>query len=292
MAVLLQTPAVNLRRFDHPPGVEHRDPEHEVTGRTGISFVEDGSFVVKVDGERRRFLPGSLFVMTAGMSFSCSHDHALPTDRCLSLTFDDQAVEDLLSADVPPLRPPWAEMSARQGYLRHRLDDCVPGDEVRLELLAGALFESLAEHQLTARRSLRAESQFAHDARRLDRAVELIESAFDRPLTLRELAAASHLSPFHFARVFRAMVGVPPHRYLTAVRLRQAAHRLDQGASVTDTCFDVGFGSLSHFVTAFRQRFGVLPSEIQRGKRFPAVLSALQGGKRARNRKPDARRLA
>ena len=43
------------------------------------------------------------------------------------------------------------------------------------------------------------------------------------------------------------------------------AHYLRGGAAVTDTCFAVGFGSLSHFVTTFRRRFGVRPSALRRG---------------------------
>jgi AraC-like DNA-binding protein len=40
---------------------------------------------------------------------------------------------------------------------------------------------------------------------------------------------------------------------------------LDDGAGVTFTCYEVGFGSLSHFVTAFRKRFGVPPTGLKTG---------------------------
>jgi AraC-like DNA-binding protein len=46
------------------------------------------------------------------------------------------------------------------------------------------------------------------------------------------------------------------------MRLARAAARLRDGAGVTDTCFAVGFGSLSHFVTTFRRRYGVRPSDF------------------------------
>jgi len=68
---------------------------------------------------------------------------------------------------------------------------------------------------------------------------------------------------------------VPPHRYLTGVRLRHAARLLDEGAGVTFTCYEVGFGSLSHFVTAFRKRFGVVPSAVKRGAYVQAVRAGL-----------------
>jgi AraC family transcriptional regulator len=59
------------------------------------------------------------------------------------------------------------------------------------------------------------------------------------------------------------------------VRLRHAARLLDEGASVTFTCYEVGFGSLSHFVTAFRKRFGVIPSAARRGESVHALRAGL-----------------
>jgi AraC-like DNA-binding protein len=92
---------------------------------------------------------------------------------------------------------------------------------------------------------------------------------------LGALAQSAGLSPFYFARAFQRFVGVPPHRYLTGVRLRHAARMLDDGAGVTFTCYEVGFGSLSHFITAFRKRFGVVPSAARRGSLVPALRAGL-----------------
>jgi AraC family transcriptional regulator len=139
----------------------------------------------------------------------------------------------------------------------------VPGEEIRFELLAGALFESLSTNRQSA--PARVDAHVTPLMRRVDRAVQLIETDYARGLTLTDLAGAAGLSTFYFARAFQRFVGVPPHRYLTGVRLRHAARMLDDGASVTFTCYEVGFGSLSHFVTAFRKRFGVVPSAAKRG---------------------------
>jgi AraC-like DNA-binding protein len=238
-----------------------------------ISFVDGGGFGVQLGRERWRVSAGSIFVAPRGMVFSCHHDSATPSDRCLSVIFSEQAAEDLRRAGLPALRPPVAAVGARQRYLRHRLASAGPGQELHLEVLAGALFESLAAPGTASKP--RPDWYVSDVMRRIDRAVDLIESDFSRPLTLADLAGASGMSPWHFVRVFRATVGLPPHRYLTAVRLRQAAHRLDQGDSVTRTCFACGFGSLSHFITAFRKRYGVIPSAVRRGSRYPAVHSAL-----------------
>lgn len=273
VAVLLQTPAVALMEFDHPPGTEHCDPDQEVSSSDAISFVEDGAFDAHVDDEHWQFAPGSLFVTRRGTTFSCCHHDDLPTDRCLTVSYSDAAVEDLMCVDLPALRPPFARMSARRQYLRHRLRSCEPGDEIRLELLAGALFESLAANRASA--PARVDASVTPLMRRIDRAIQLIETDFARGLTLGDLASAAGLSTFYFARAFQRFVGVPPHRYLTGVRLRHAARMLDEGAGVTFTCYEVGFGSLSHFVTAFRKRFGVVPSAAKRGTRVHALRAGL-----------------
>jgi AraC-like DNA-binding protein len=269
---LLETPAVVLQEFDHPEGDVHHDPDHEVSLSDSISFVEQGTFDAHVDDERWRLEPGTLFLTRRGMPFSCRHVDEKPTDRCLTILYSEGAVEDLLRADLPPLRAPFARMSARRQYLRHRLRTCGRGDELRLELLAGALFESVAANRPSA--PARVDGRVTALMRRVDRAVELIETDYARALTLGDLASAAGLSTYYFARAFQRFLGVPPHRYLTGVRLRHAARLLDEGAGVTFTCYEVGFGSLSHFVTAFRKRFGVVPSAARRG----APVHALRAG--------------
>lgn len=110
-------------------------------------------------------------------------------------------------------------------------------------------------------------------AQRIARAAELIHAEYARSLKLTELAAAAGMSEFHFARTFRAVIGLPPHRYLIEVRLDEALRRLELGDSVTNTSYGVGFSSPSHFATAFRRQFGVVPSAFttRRSRVVPRV---------------------
>lgn len=268
-ALLLQTPAVGLWRFDHPPGTSHSDPEWEVSSQDSISFVEEGSFDLCFERRRWRFLPGSIFVARRGMTFSCTHEDDCPTDRCLTVAYDAGTVEELRMADVAVPAPPFARAAGRHEFIRRRLASCDTGEEIRFELLAGALFESLGA---TAPAHF---DKARHLVGHVERAIERIEAEFDRPLSLRDLARTAGLSPYHFARAFREVVGLPPHRYLTAVRLRHAFRMLDGGAGVTHTCYEVGFGSLSHFITTFRDRFGMTPSDVRGASSRASIRAAL-----------------
>jgi AraC-like DNA-binding protein len=258
---LVQTPAVSVERFDHVPGVAHRDPEREQATRHAISFVESGGFALRVAGRWHHLEPGHLFVTTPGLEFACAHDAERPDDVCLSVRFAEAAVESLRSAGAGGLGAPVASADNRRRYLGLQLA-AGDGDGARTEALAGALYWSLSTPG-PVRRPFGA-GQLGWYAARLARARELMDTAWAAPLTLSQIAREAGMSPYHFARVFAELEGVPPHRYLVAVRLRHAAARLQAGGGVTDTAHATGFGSPSHFATAFRRRFGVTPSRYGR----------------------------
>ena len=259
---IVRTAAVTLERFDHEPGVAHRDPEREQTTGHAVSFVEAGSFRVRTQGNWREVTAGELFVTRPGLEFSCAHDHEHPSDCCLSLAYHANAVESLRGVGVAATGILVHGLTNRRAYLRHRIRACGPGDEARVEALAGALQATFSNAADPA--PLFRPERLSWYAARVDRAAAMIEAHYAEPLSLSTLARDAGMSVYHFARVFGELQGQPPHRFLTGVRLAQAAARLRAGASVTDTCFAVGFGSLSHFVTTFRQQFGVTPSALRR----------------------------
>lgn len=57
---------------------------------------------------------------------------------------------------------------------------------------------------------------------RLRRVLRYIEANMTHPMRLSELAGAAALSPYHFARAFRAATGVPPMRYVWQRRVERA----------------------------------------------------------------------
>jgi AraC-like DNA-binding protein len=84
-------------------------------------------------------------------------------------------------------------------------------------------------------------------------------------IRIKHLASLVALSPFYFVRVFKEHVGVPPHRYLTTVRMERACELLaTSNLSATQICPRVGFTTLSHFTTTFRQHVGMTPMAYRR----------------------------
>jgi AraC-like DNA-binding protein len=196
------------------------------------------------------------------------HDEA-PLDVCLAICFTERAQEDITAHAVRALarHVPFVPLNNRRAYLRQRLLASLDGapaltiESIAGELLFGAL-EGSAGH-------LYRPSQLEWYVRRIDAARQAIDEDFASEHTLSRLAAVAGMSPYHFARVFRDLVGTPPHRYVVDRRLSAAAAMLMSGASVTESCYAVGFQSLSHFITRFRLRFGISPSRFAReGRRL------------------------
>ncbi|WP_044559067.1 GlxA family transcriptional regulator [Azospirillum sp. B4] len=85
-----------------------------------------------------------------------------------------------------------------------------------------------------------------------------------RDLSVEELALRVNLSPRQFRRRFTAALGRPPADYVADLRLGEACRRLVQpGVSVDSLAPAIGFRSADAFRRAFRQRYGVSPSQYQ-----------------------------
>ncbi|MGV4928136.1 AraC family transcriptional regulator (plasmid) [Streptomyces sp. BHT-5-2] len=96
--------------------------------------------------------------------------------------------------------------------------------------------------------------------RRMLRARDAMDRVYAQPLDVPALARIAHVSPAHFSRTFRATFGETPHRYLQRRRVERAMFLLrETDRSVTDICFEVGFGSPGTFSRTFRDIVGRSP---------------------------------
>jgi AraC family transcriptional regulator len=95
--------------------------------------------------------------------------------------------------------------------------------------------------------------------RRMHRVVDFVDEHLGDELDLATLAAVAHFSPFHFHRLFAALMGETVGDYLRRRRLEVAANRLlsQPHLSVLTIALSVGFGSQEAFARAFKARFGV-----------------------------------
>jgi AraC-like DNA-binding protein len=260
---LVETSLIRVTRFEHPANESHRDPAEESAGELSLSFVLKGAFTIRLGSKQYELGEGSIFITGPGMCFRTRHAEDPPTDVCLSI---DYAAEFFENGNAPPAPlEPVLPLTNRTAFLKWRLGRALT------ENGQSALYEEIGADMLSSLtapaegRSRFAERRLAWYADRIEEARRLLTASFQEDHSLASLSRAVGISPFHFARLFRSLTGVPPGRFLLETRLERARGMLREHRSVTDTCFACGFRNLSYFVRAFRKRYGVPPSAVRKG---------------------------
>lgn len=99
----------------------------------------------------------------------------------------------------------------------------------------------------------------------VERVIAAMHRGEDGALCLSTMAEMANLSPYHFARTFRTVTGVPPGEFLTAWRLERAKRLLlSTEMGVAEVCFEVGYESAGTFATRFRRLVGLPPGRMRR----------------------------
>ncbi|MBX7484104.1 helix-turn-helix domain-containing protein [Qipengyuania qiaonensis] len=102
------------------------------------------------------------------------------------------------------------------------------------------------------------------------RSLDLMHARLAEDVSLDELAAEAQLSPFHFARMFKQSLGVPPRVYLTRLRVEKACELLEQtDLPITQIAFEVGYSSNQVLARVFLKHMRMSPSDFRRAVRDP-----------------------
>jgi AraC family transcriptional regulator len=114
-------------------------------------------------------------------------------------------------------------------------------------------------HQKPSQNTIRAHAGQTH------RVKTFLNAHIQAPLQLEQISSAVHLSPYHLCRIFKQNTGMTLHHYVKRLRLFNAAeHMLEHRSTRLDLlALEYGFSNHGNFSTAFRQTFGVNPSELR-----------------------------
>jgi AraC-like DNA-binding protein len=134
----------------------------------------------------------------------------------------------------------------------HRLHDavCAGADRLSLEV-------ALAEAIATFARLGNATSEHTRPVRR---AMEYLRERLADSITLADLASYAALDKFHLCRAFRAQIGMPPHAYLTHLRIQRAKKLLADGVRASELAPRVGLYDQSQLTRHFRRIVGTTPA--------------------------------
>ena len=266
-----------LRYHYQPPNEALQPP---LTHHSLLLFLHaPREFELHCDGVNRVVPPpaGSILVVPAGSPARYrwgSHSDSLHVfldpelvARVAAETFDlDPArtsVPPLDGLDLPQLR---AAMLA----VNEELTADAAGDRLAAESLANLLAVHLIRNASVPRPPAR-RTDGALSRGRLRAVVEYVEEHLDASLTLGQLAAASHLSAYHFARQFKAATGLPPHQYVIARRVERAKQLLQGGGDdfpLAEVAARAGFSDQSQFTRHFKRLVGVTPGQFRTPSRI------------------------
>jgi AraC-like DNA-binding protein len=249
--------------FELHTGQPHAVPRHSHDAyQIGTTTRDPGEYLC--DGKTWIAPPGSLLVFHPGQVHSAPSSAVRRDAEVSRLMFVRPERMAAAAAGVSnagtAVLPHFAELVIRdRGVIErfcrmHQLALTragAPEKEARLEAVLGELVSRYAK-------PLRALEQRCHG--RVQMAREYVESNYTESISLGQLAALAHISPYHLSRVFSQEVGMPPHAFQTQLRVQRAKPLLLAGMPVTEVAMQTGFFDQSHFIRHFRRIVGVTPS--------------------------------
>ena len=185
-------------------------------------------------------------------------------DRGVLDTLNDALrLPPLYGLDVPELR---SAMLAVDAELR-------AGGSFLGESLATILTVRLIRHVTSSQQELvAADGVLPHH--KLRRVIEYMMENLGGNPTLKQMAAVVDLSPYHFARQFKAATGLAPHQYVISRRVERAQHllRTNDRLGLAEVACHSGFANQSHLCLHFKRIVGVTPREFRENANGKTIL--------------------
>src|SRR5262245_11368987 len=252
----------------HARFVEHRFGRHSHDHYV-IGYVESGVQAFSYRGARHITPAGQIFLVNPGEPHT--GEAATPEGYVYRTVYPRASLMQSLAAEVMtgttiPLFTSAVvrdeAVAARVARFHRAVADGEPGLAVESHLVTA--LASLVRRYADGSR-VSASRRDEQEATRPPR--EYIAAHFSTDVSLSQLSALAHLSPFYFARAFTKAVGLPPHAYLEAVRIRKARELIDRGVAIADTAVAVGYADQSHFTRRFKRVLGITPGQFARDRR-------------------------
>ena len=242
-----------------------------------VSFVHSGGFVLHSQGRAAVIDATSVLLSNPGEPYRSEHPFGC-RDHGSSIVVRRDALLDLLARHDPAARERPGALFPRphvQGLFRayllqrllvRRLQGPAPQEPLAIEEAVLKVLDEVAKGCRPAdgrpavhREPSRARRGYAEDVK------ALLQTRFRERLQLDDIARSLYVSAFHLSRIFREEVGVPIHRYLNRLRLREALEPVTEGAAdLSELALGLGFSSHSHFTASFRKEFGISPRGMKR----------------------------
>jgi AraC-like DNA-binding protein len=230
-----------------------------------LGVVEDGAVRVTTNGQSHVATAGMVIALTpfavhtelpvANGGWSFRYLYPSETEVRAALGMPDVGGTPALGFVRPVIDDPWLAASIRDLHQQVAAGDRLVAAE---DLLVTALRRARERHCRSVRsgRSVRGSRGTIREIR------DFITERPKRGVTLSHLAEAARLSEFHFTRLFRAEVGLPPYTYYEQVRVAFAHELIQRGRDLPSVAFELGYADQSHLTRHFHRGSFTTPGRL------------------------------
>jgi AraC family transcriptional regulator len=250
-----------------------RTSKPEYSSSFCISFVRKGNFLFNVFRHSLDSYTGCALVTKPGYEHTVTHTHAVP-DECTIFELHENFYKELQEYfngigffRNSDLHSTLIKTTAEVEFLHYNILQLAlvkSGSKLEIDHLVMEMIEKvlacISEYKPDARIHMKLKR---NHLRTIELAKEFITRQFAEDISLMDIAAYCHVSPFHFSRIFKTFTSYSPHQFLLTVRLKNAELLLRNTAlPVADVAFSSGFKSIQYFTSAFRQRYHCPPGKF------------------------------
>jgi AraC-like DNA-binding protein len=266
-------PGLTIYRFTGPVG-----PTWEEIQSLSLCIVAQGRKTVTIDGKTYTYDPFHYLVLRSHLHFQAEILEASIGRPFLSFVLQidpslvRQVSSDMLERRTTAFRSRGAEAEPVQHACVSALDQELLGVVLRFlravrtgadrRVLAPLYLQEMVYRVLQREQYARLLTLAAAESASnpVSAVLEYVREHLSEPLTVADMAELVSLSPSAFAHLFRDVTGRSPYQFLKEMRLDRARELLvDGNFTVARISKEVGYTSVSHFISEFRGRFGVTP---------------------------------
>lgn len=233
---------------------EHSHAEHH------LIIPLRGESRLKIDGTEWAFGPGKMAYLPTGLVHEFLATNQKEGERLIAM-LDHSLWKKVEGPEIGPRLLPTQRL-CEELLFQLVIDPQIKASKEMVLCFASVLASALRQNEEIGSEAAIDQVLSKATDPRVEKVVRHMREHYREALKVTELAKISGLSERNLNRLFLQELGLSPKQALIRLRLERAREILrGRNVSVTEACFEVGYGSLSRFIQGYRAAFGKLPSE-------------------------------
>lgn len=229
------------------------------------TYCSKGSGVYAIDGKTYTILPGSCFFFSPDIP----HDYYATSEpwETLWITFSGPQVPDILRLfGIDAYEAFMTSVGSDLPSLYYEIENDLLRDNPEKVIETSAKLYQLLLRFKKEKQLARLIENPLHQSHRLEPVISFMNSHFDQPLALDDLACQIHVTPHHLCKLFKQTFDLTPFGYLIQIRIQKAKQLLIQSPelSIRAIAAAVSYSDTSYFCAIFKKQEQVSPQTFRR----------------------------